>query len=92
MPEEVFFLFMLAVAGGLGFQVLRLIGRVIDRKYDASGSAELRDLHARLGAVEREVAALHGSEDRLAEIEERVDFAERMLAQQRERIPPGPDA
>ena len=92
MPEEVLFLFMIMMAGGLGFQVLRLIGRIIDRKYEARGSGDLRDVRARLDAVERELALLHGSEDRLAEIEERVDFAERMLARQRERIPPGPDA
>ena len=92
MPDEILYLVMIAITGGLGFQVLRLIGRFIDRKSSAVDAAELRQLRGRLEAVERDLADLHGREDRLAEIEERVDFAERVLAQQRERIPPAQGA
>jgi hypothetical protein len=46
---------------------------------------ELEQLHAR-------VAATEALEDRILELEQRVDFAERLIAEQRdvERLSPGP--
>jgi hypothetical protein len=47
------------------------------RRRDAELDAELEEMRARLDEGER-------ARDRIAELEERLDFAERMLAQQRE--------
>jgi hypothetical protein len=57
----------------------RLLGRA------GSGQELLDELHARLAATE----ALEG---RVEELEQRVDFAERLIAQQHEpeRLPAGP--
>ncbi|HXE56725.1 MAG TPA: hypothetical protein VNK43_01880 [Gemmatimonadales bacterium] len=61
------------------------IGRALARRIEGRGVAESRleellaRLEARLGDVER-------AHDRLAEVEERLDFAERLLARS-----PGPE-
>lgn len=49
--------------------------------------------NTKLKAIERRVAELEQrSDERLGDVEERLDFAERLLQQQRERggLPPGP--
>ena len=47
-----------------------------------------------LDALRAEIDDLRGLQPRIAELEERLDFTERMLTQQREpaRLPGGPDA
>jgi hypothetical protein len=59
--------------------IMRAFGRRLEGKGgpDAALRADLDQLHARLG----EVDVLHA---RVAELEERVDFTERLLAQTRE--------
>lgn len=68
------------------FGVYKLVNRWLDakaRREAAVPSEELRDL-------EREVDALRALPGRLAELEERLDFAERLLARERERaLKPG---
>ena len=70
----------------LGFTSLGLffgpIGTALGRRLSARGTpapdaAELEELHNR-------VEALEAGQRRLAEVEERLDFAERLLATQRE--------
>ena len=51
--------------------------RISARRDPAPGAQELEELHAR-------VAALESGQHRLADVEERLDFAERLLARQRE--------
>lgn len=86
MPTEVV---LLALAGmsmvtGLGFGVMRSINRHLERKYGSpSGErfeAELEELRAAVGGVE-------DVRHRLTELEERLDFAERLLSRgpQRDR-------
>lgn len=61
----------------------RLIRHWVDRHYDRTSGGE----HVK-GEIERlrgEVRALGDLEDRMVELEERVDFTERLLAQQRAR-------
>lgn len=76
------------------FGVYRIVTRWIDRRPERSmlerdggaGSADLRQLQARVDQLE-DVAA------RVQDLEERLDFTERVLAQQRERgrLPAGED-
>lgn len=71
-------------AGGL-FGLYRLLQRWIDRKHQrelaggsGAGAQDVEELRAR-------VAALEAGADRVQELEERLDFAERMLARERDR-------
>ncbi len=65
------------------YPVARAYARRMDRPGDAAGVRDqLAEVSARLEEMQR-------GQDRMAELEERLDFAERMLAQQREpaRLP-----
>jgi hypothetical protein len=74
--------------GYLAFGAVRIAVRRMERRAGLAaqqgGGGDSADLEAR-------VAALEEATSRLAELEERVDFAERMLARQREadRLNPG---
>lgn len=93
-PSEVF-LITLTVVGGvfLGWKLLVPLVNAIARRLEGSAGSngatqsELADLRARLQEIESQ-------QGRMMELEERVDFAERMLAQQRDavRLPAGDDA
>jgi hypothetical protein len=64
------------------FGVYKLFNRWLDarhRRDAAVSSEELREL-------QREVDELRVLPGRLAELEERIDFAERLLARERERV------
>ncbi|MCZ6916214.1 MAG: hypothetical protein O7I93_05520 [Gemmatimonadetes bacterium] len=83
MPDEVLALSIISILSltALGFGLLRTVSRHLERKWrrkDGGGSdqvlTELEELRSRL----------EGSEDipdRVAELEDRVDFAERLLAE-----------
>lgn len=85
-PDWVFLVPFGGMATGIVFMVVlyKLIARWIDRRQVGSGvsAEELQQLRG-------EVEALAAMVDRVAELEERVDFAERMLAQQRHDELPG---
>jgi hypothetical protein len=73
-----------AIAGAIAltailWPIMRALGRRLEGKgaADPALSAEVEQLHARIG----EMDALQA---RVAEVEERLDFAERLLAQNRE--------
>jgi hypothetical protein len=74
------------MATGIVFMVVlyKLIARWIDRRQVGGGASaeELRELRD-------QIVSLGAMVDRVAELEERVDFAERMLAQQRHEGLPG---
>ncbi len=83
--------FMLSVAGVI---ILRgPLGKAWARRIEGTAGQpdpkalpEVEDLRARLGELEQQV-------DRIHELEERLDFAERLLAQAREPAQlPNPDA
>jgi hypothetical protein len=79
-----FGLFMLIVTGipALGAAIVTL-AKGYARRFEGTAPAEVDALRA-------EVAELRGLPERVQELEERLDFAERMLAQRREadRLPP----
>jgi len=67
-----------AIAGALLYPIVRAYARRLEGKAPSADlREELADISARLDALQ------HGRE-RLAELEERLDFTERLLAQQRD--------
>ena len=74
-----------------GVALLRLLPKPKSRVMDQPGREALEELHARLGQLDQ-------LQERVGELEERVDFAERILAKQRDddrlALPPdgAPDA
>lgn len=72
---------MCAAAAVVLWPLMRAIGRRIEgRAHDPALQDELARLRARVDELE-------GAQLRVAELEERVDFAERLLAQRREHEP-----
>jgi hypothetical protein len=70
-----------AVLGALLYPIARAYARRLEGSAPTAGlREELADLSARLEALQ------HGQE-RMAELEGRLDFAERVLAEQRDREP-----
>jgi hypothetical protein len=65
------------VLGIILFPLLRALARRIEGKTGGAGQEELEDLRARIMALEEQVV-------RMPELEERVDFAERLLAKARD--------
>jgi hypothetical protein len=93
-PSEVF-LITLTVVGGvfLGWKLLVPLVNALARRLEGSGRSD--------GVTPDEVAELRGRiqeleshQGRVLELEERVDFAERLLAQHRDpaRLPAGDEA
>ena len=70
------------VAGAVLWPLMRALGRRLE---GGSDDQELAALRAELEELRRQVAGLADAA-RLAELEERVDFAERLLARQHEPV------
>ena len=66
---------------GMVFSVIRIIGRIVDRKV-SGGGRDLAELRASVDALRAEIAEQGDQTQRLAELEERLEFAERLLARQ----------
>lgn len=90
-PSEVFLITLTVVGGAfLGWKLLVPLVHALARRLegparpDGASAGELAELRSRLQELESQ-------QGRVLELEERVDFAERMLAQQREaaRLPAG---
>jgi hypothetical protein len=85
-PEETKVLGIVAVmvtslAAALLYPIARAYARRLEGRAPAEGlRQDLADLSARLELMQHD-------QERVAELEARVDFAERMLAQQRDREP-----
>jgi hypothetical protein len=77
------------IAAGGGYAVIVLVSAWAKRLERRGGTTDPA-LDAEVGRLRDRVHELEGAEERLAELEERLDFAERMLTQAREaRIGPG---
>lgn len=88
-------LFLVMGAVGLAFSP---IGRAIARSLGGArgegyGAAEVEDLRVEVTELRRELETLHARLGQLDEVSERLDFAERMLAQARKdrALPGAPD-
>ncbi|HUG28223.1 MAG TPA: hypothetical protein VMK53_07990 [Gemmatimonadales bacterium] len=73
---------VLAIGGSLLFLLVRGIARRLE------GGANIKELRAEVEAMRQRLAEMDDGGGRIADLEERLDFNERILAQvQRERIP-----
>lgn len=73
---------VLAMVGSLFFVLVRGIARRLE------GGANIRELRAEVEAMRQRLTEIDDGGARIADLEERLDFSERILAQvQRERIP-----
>jgi hypothetical protein len=86
-PNDV--LGLMAVAAASAAILRGPIGKAIARWIESWGATEQAHLDAQAGAgpvaiheLERRIAELEAREARLAELEERVDFTERLLARE----------
>jgi hypothetical protein len=83
MPPDVFAPFMLTMTLILGAGVVLILrgplGRALGRRIEGSGGAA-EALAAKVADLETRLADLEQERLRLAELEERLDFAERLLA------------
>jgi hypothetical protein len=93
-----FILGILVIVGGLtAIGVLGSLGNAMAARIKAapSDSARLheliRELELRVAEAESQLAVLSSDSDRVLELEERVEFTERLLQQlrSREHLPPG---
>lgn len=91
MSEPVF-LVALAIAAATMVMVARAIaGAIGGRRAAQSALAPLRDeLAQHAAALEDAQSSLNHQSTQLAELQERLDFAERLLAQNRDRTALGP--
>ena len=76
MPEEVAILIMVAMLGGFSLSGLGMILRARGRRHSEVGREEVDRLS---DAVENLHDQLYQMRDSMAELHERVDFAERLL-------------
>ncbi len=66
----------------LGLPVVRVIVKVVDRKLGPGSSAgDVKELQAQIERLRAQVGGMEDMAYRVAELEERLDFTERVLAQ-----------
>jgi len=71
--------------GFVTWQGFRTLNRYLERKHGAMGAPELDALRAEVETLRAQVTAVDDLALRLGEVEERMDFAERLLTKERER-------
>lgn len=79
----------MAMATILGFPIVRAVVRRIESKASRVDDREVTALRSEVAELRQRLEGLEEAGQRVAELEERVDFAERMLAQQRQARPLG---
>jgi len=67
------------------FGVYKTVNKVLDRRHEARMGAVAGPVPELVRHLERRVTDLEGQVERVQELEERLDFAERMLAQHRQQ-------
>jgi Tfp pilus assembly protein PilO len=81
MPPQVIAMISIAAVAGIAF-VLYPIARALARRLEGRGINQ--DLLLQLDELRERVRDLESSQHRVAELEERLDFTERLLAQRRD--------
>jgi len=71
--------------GFVSWQAFRTLNRYLDRKHGSIGGKELESLKAEVDTLRAQLGTVDDLTLRLGEVEERVDFAERLLTKERER-------
>lgn len=77
-------------AGGVGYFIIAVANTVV-RRLNARTPVESQQLEAEMADIRARLDEADAARGRIAELEERLDFAERMLAQRRDapRVGPG---
>ena len=89
--REPVFLLALAIAAGTALMIVKTIAAAFQRAGSRSDLAQLKDqlqLHA--AALDEAEISLANQSSQIAELQERLDFTERLLAQGRDRSALGP--
>ncbi len=75
----------------LGLPIVRVIVKVVERKLGpGTSAAEVKELQAEVDRLRAQVGGMEDMAYRLAELEERADFTERVLARHKEpQLPHG---
>ncbi len=81
LPPQVIALVSIAAVAGIAL-VLYPIARAIARRLEGRGAGQ--ELLMQVDELRERVRDLEGSQHRVAELEERLDFTERLLAQRRD--------
>ena len=76
-----------AADAGIGFVVAGSLGVLAVRRRRALSAGPNPEADERIAHLEDRVAQLEVDQARMQELDERLDFAERLLAQQRDREP-----
>lgn len=91
VPEEIAIVMVMGMLMGLGWGVLNTVKTIMIKRYETKASGAPEGLREQLDRLERKVDALgEGVMLRMQDAEERIDFAERMLANRDpDRLPGG---
>jgi hypothetical protein len=84
MPEEIAVILVLGMLGGMGLTALRMFLSYREKRFAHTGGDDTRRLEETVGGLRDEVYQLRTE---MSELGERVDFTERVLAQNREPEP-----
>ncbi len=87
MPEEVVMLAVMGLASvtALGFGLMRSINGHLERKWKGTQGVDAPDVLADLEDIRARLENIEDVRVRVTELEERVDFAERMLPERPDR-------
>lgn len=90
LPPQVVVLVLLALIAGTTIVLWPLV-RAIARRIEGRGGKETAHLQDEIDQLRERVAELEATQTSMAELEERLDFAERLLTRSRESagLPPG---
>ncbi len=80
-PEFFLSLAAMGMFSGLVLSVVRTVGRYLERRHSPD-AREVAELRAAVDVLRAEIAEQQDESQRLLELEERVDFAERLLARE----------
>lgn len=91
MPPNMVALVMVAIAGMVAMTITQVVKAIVGRGASSSELAHIKQrLEQQVAALEDAQATLADQSEQIAELQERADFAERLLAQGRDRAAMGP--
>jgi hypothetical protein len=74
-----------AFGGFLVWQIFRTVNRYLERRHGGVDAQELEGLRTDVKQLQERIGTMEDWSLRLGEVEERIDFAERLLTKERER-------